>query len=227
MRKKLFLFDIDGTLLSPGPVSRRTLDRVIADLLGQSPDLQYEDVAGSTDPIIVQRALRKIGVDSGEFNEWTSKVITEYLKRLPAVFDEADEPFVYDDALILLASILEQDNAVGVMSGNMQAAAEVKLAKFDLLQKFPFGIYADETDDRSAMPMIARERAWNVYHEAFRLTDMIIIGDTAADAKASSDNGCSSIIVCRREEMKAKAKAAGATLIVSTLTDVDLKTFLH
>jgi len=98
LRKKLFLFDIDGTLLSPGPVSRRTLDRVIADLLGQSPDLQYEDVAGSTDPIIVQRALRKIGVDSGEFNAWTSKVITEYLKRLPAVFDEADEPFVYDDA---------------------------------------------------------------------------------------------------------------------------------
>ena len=54
-----------------------------------------------------------------------------------------------------------------------------------------------------------------------------VSGDTAADAKASSDNGCSSIIVCRREEMKAKAKAAGATLIVSTLTDVDLKTFLH
>ena len=226
MRKKLFLFDIDGTLLSPGPVSRRTLDRVIADLLGQSPDLQYEDVAGSTDPIIVQRALRKIGVDGGEFNEWTSKVITEYLKRLPAVFDEADEPFVYDDTLILLASILEQDNAVGVMSGNMQAAAEIKLAKFDLLQKFPFGIYADETDDRSAMPIIARERAWDVYHEAFRLADMIIIGDTDADAKAAADNGCKSIIVSRRKETWLKAEAAGASLVVSSLADVDLESFL-
>jgi hypothetical protein len=65
---------------------------VIADLLGQSPDLQYEDVAGSTDPIIVQRALRKIGVDSGEFNEWTSKVITEYLKRIQGVLDFEKRP---------------------------------------------------------------------------------------------------------------------------------------
>lgn len=227
MRRKLFLFDIDGTLISPGPVSRKTLDGVMTNLFGRSPDLQYEDVAGSTDPIIVKTGLKRIGVKDGELNECVKKVLIEYEHRLPEVFNKSNEPFAYEDAGDLLVQVLELGHAVGILSGNMQAAAEVKLAKFDLLQKFPFGIYADETDDRSAMPMIARERAWNVYHEAFRLTDMIIIGDTAADAKASSDNGCSSIIVCRREEMKAKAKAAGATLIVSTLTDVDLKTFLH
>lgn len=227
MRKKLFLFDIDGTLISPGPVSRKTLDGVITDLFGRSPDLQYDDVAGSTDPIIVKNGLKRIGVVDSELNKCIEKVLKEYELRLPVVFNESNEPFAYEDAGNLLAQVLDQGHALGVLSGNMKTAAEVKLGKFDLLEKFPFGIYADDTDDRSAMPMIARERAWDVYHEAFRLTDMIIIGDTAADAKASSDNGCKSIIVCRREETKVKAHTAGATLIVSTLTDVDLNTFLY
>ena len=61
MRKKLFLFDIDGTIISPGDVGRKLLDRIFIENFNRSPNLQYEDVAGSTDPIIVEKALLRIG----------------------------------------------------------------------------------------------------------------------------------------------------------------------
>tara|TARA_B100001079_G_scaffold253778_1_gene248008 strand:+ start:1803 stop:2489 length:687 start_codon:yes stop_codon:yes gene_type:complete len=227
LRRKLFLFDIDGTLVSPGPVSRMTLDGIIKDLLGRSPKLQYEDVAGSTDPIIVQTGLKRIGVVNNEINELTQKILSEYEKRLPEAFNNSDEPFAYEDAVMLLDNVINQGFAVGVLSGNMQAAAELKLGKFGLLEKFPFGIYADETDDRSAMPMIARERAWDAYNEAFRFKDMIIVGDTAADARAACENGCMSIIVCRRETTRNQAQEAGATYIVSSLAEIELDTIFN
>ena len=46
MRKKLFLFDIDGTIISPGNVGRKLLDKILLDYFHRSPNLKYEDVAG-------------------------------------------------------------------------------------------------------------------------------------------------------------------------------------
>ena len=56
--KKLFLFDIDGTLISPSNIARKLLDKILIDQFGKSPNLKYEDVAGSTDLLIIENALR-------------------------------------------------------------------------------------------------------------------------------------------------------------------------
>ena len=222
MRKKLFLFDIDGTLVSPGSVSRKILNNVMTDLLGVSPDLQFEDVAGNTDQLIVKTGLKRVGVNEEEINNWIKKILKEYADRLPNIFNESKEPFAYEDAQKLLKQVLENKFSVGVLSGNIKAAAEVKLKRFGLLDHFPFGVYGADTDDRSAMPIIARERAWDAYNEAFRFEDMVLVGDTAADARAAADNGCKSIIVCRREKTNEQAMDADATLIVSSLDKVDI-----
>ncbi len=62
MNRKLFLFDIDGTLLSPRILPRQILNRAFQDIAGISPDLQFEDVAGLTDPLIITNGLRKLGI---------------------------------------------------------------------------------------------------------------------------------------------------------------------
>ena len=56
--KKLFLFDIDGTLISPGSISRGLLSNAISkEINGKSIELGYDDVAGSTDRSIIRNAL--------------------------------------------------------------------------------------------------------------------------------------------------------------------------
>ena len=102
MRNKLFLFDIDGTLISPGNVARKLLDKIIVRNFGQSPNLTYDDVAGSTDPLIVERALAKIGIKNREISNGVKTIIDQYQKELVPVYNNSDLPFVYDDCIHLL-----------------------------------------------------------------------------------------------------------------------------
>ena len=54
-----------------------------------------------------------------------------------------------------------------------------------------------------------------------------MVGDTAADARAACENGCMSIIVCRRETTRNQAQEAGATYIVSSLAEIELDTIFN
>ena len=58
--KKLFLFDIDGTLISLGGVSRGLLAKAISYETGQNIELGYNDVAGFTDRSITRHALARL-----------------------------------------------------------------------------------------------------------------------------------------------------------------------
>ena len=59
MTKKLFLFDIDGTLISPGSVSRNILAQTISKVTNTPVDPGYDDVAGFTDLSITRNALTR------------------------------------------------------------------------------------------------------------------------------------------------------------------------
>ena len=87
MRNKLFLFDIDGTIISPGNVARKLLDKIVLDNFKQSPNLNYDDVAGSTDPIIVETALLRIG-EKEPLSQSINFVLTLYQNELKEVYKE-------------------------------------------------------------------------------------------------------------------------------------------
>jgi len=219
MKKKLYLFDIDGTLLSPGPGARRIINRVIEKAIGHNPDLQIADVAGLTDLVIIRNALRKHGVN-GDINVIVNHVLNEYLDEFSHEYSKSDKPFTYDDALRLLDYVESQNHPVGLLTGNVRKGAQIKLRKFDLFDRFPFGAFGDDAEDRMGLPAVARERAWDVLGEAYRYEDMIIVGDTSHDAKVATEHGMESIIVCRYPEWKNDIIDAGATIVVESLDSV-------
>ena len=69
---------------------------------------------------------------------------------------------------------------------------------------------------------MAREKAWDVFEESFRFEDIILIGDTVADAQAAYINGAKSIIVCRFPEKINIIKKSNATLVVKDLSRVNI-----
>ena len=73
--KKLFLFDIDGTLISPGNIARKLLDKIFLDEFGKSPNFKYDDVAGSTDLLIVGNGLSRIKIKSNSKNELIERIL--------------------------------------------------------------------------------------------------------------------------------------------------------
>jgi len=225
VRNKLFLFDIDGTIISPGNVARKLIDKIVLDNFKQSPNLNYDDVAGSTDPIIVETALLRIG-EKEPLSQSINFVLNLYQNELKEVFNSSKAPFVYDDSIQLLNKIKNDGHFFGLLSGNIKKAAKIKLSKFNLWSQFPFGVFGEDAGNRDDLVWAAREKAWDVLQESFQFEDIILIGDTVADADAASINGAKSIIVCRIPDKKTQLEKSNATIIVDDLSKVRLNDVL-
>src|SRR5512141_2101694 len=60
--RRLVLFDIDGTLLSTGPVARTTFASALQDVYGTTGDVDGYAFEGRLDPLIVADLMRAAGV---------------------------------------------------------------------------------------------------------------------------------------------------------------------
>ena len=218
MKSKLYLFDIDGTLLSPGPSARKAINQAIENFTGIPPNLQIKDVAGMTDRLIVKNALRRSGTD-GDITEVINNIINDYLILFENTYLESKEAFVFKDALNLVHKVKDNGLPLALLTGNVKRGAHIKLGRFDLMKHFLFGAFGDDGETRNDLPIIARYRALEMLNKSFEFEDIVIVGDTPEDAIAAKINGCKSIVVCRREEWYDDIVKAGADLIVDSLDD--------
>tara|TARA_B100000686_G_scaffold56783_1_gene61058 strand:- start:108 stop:788 length:681 start_codon:yes stop_codon:yes gene_type:complete len=225
--KKLFLFDIDGTLISPSNIARKLLDKIFLDEFGKSPSFKYDDVAGSTDLAIVANGLSRIKIKSNSTNELIERVLKLYIAELGSAFEKSPKPFVYKDTIKLLNKVREKRCSYGILTGNIKAAAKIKLKKFNLWKEFSFGVYGEDANSRSDLVWLAREKAWEELEESFRFKDIILVGDTVSDAEAASKNGAKSIIASRIDDKKAALEESSATIVVDDLNQVNLNDFIN
>ena len=86
--KQLILFDIDGTLIHPGTVARKLLDKMVEEVANLSPELQVEDVAGYTDPIILETALKRANFKDGFLSETIDTILSSYPARLEKIYND-------------------------------------------------------------------------------------------------------------------------------------------
>ncbi len=221
-RRKLILFDVDGTLLSPGPIPRQALNESISHFLGSKVEITFHDVAGMTDPTIIRNALARHGTGSPPSNGDISTVLEHFLtieeERLPA----SDDVRVFPGAEALVRACLTENWVPALLTGNMERGARVKLARTGLWELFAFGVYGGDGNAREDLPWIAHERAWDVLHESFPPADTILIGDTPNDARVARLNDMSSLIVVRRPEPEWRRAIEGEqpTWLVDGFEDV-------
>ncbi len=218
MKKRLFLFDIDGTLISPGPSARKAINKAIENFTGVPPDLQIKDVAGLTDRLIVRNALIKNGTN-GDISKIITDIVNDYLTLFESTYFKSKEPFVFEDALVLVHKVKENGFPLGLLTGNVKRGAQIKLGRFDLMKHFSFGAFGDEGETRNDLPIVARNRAHKLFGKTYEFDEIVLIGDTPEDAIAAKVNGCKSIVVCRRQEWYDDIVKAGADLIVDSLDD--------
>ena len=200
MQRKLILFDVDGTLITPGPLPRQTLAEAIAHFLGRPVELSFYDVAGLTDPIIVRNALTKFGADVTHTDGDIDHILEHFLSLVEERLPRANAVRVFPGAEELIRECIAEGWVPALMTGNMERGARAKLAGTGLWDLFAFGVFGGDGNAREDLPWVAREYAWDVLHESFRPANMILIGDTPNDARIARINQLASMIVCRREE---------------------------
>ena len=74
----------------------------IRDSANLSPELQVEDVAGYTDPIILETALKRVNFKDGFLSETIDTILFSYPARLEKIYIVHEDADVYEDAVKLL-----------------------------------------------------------------------------------------------------------------------------
>jgi phosphoglycolate phosphatase len=212
------LFDIDGTLLVTGGAGAVAWQRAFRELHGIDADIEEHTHAGMTDPEIAEIVFREvIGRDGEEAERATA--IAGYLSHLEEAVNESKGYRVMPGIEDLLARLVEQGALLGLVTGNIEAAAQIKLARADLNHFFAFGGYGSDSRDRTELTRRAVERGGVVAGSPLDLAATIAVGDTQRDVIAGHGAGIRVAGVATGQYSVEELTAAGADWALSTVED--------
>ncbi|MGD8377905.1 MAG: HAD family hydrolase [Acidobacteriota bacterium] len=196
---RLFLFDVDGTLVDVGGAGRAALERAFGEVFAV-PDprglLQPIRFDGGTDQGILRVAVERAGLEPSRFRERRGEFDAAYLRHLRDIL--AGPPRgsgVLPGVLPLLESLQARGDALALMTGNSEAGARTKLAPFDLNRFFPVGAFGSDHEDRRALADLARRRVESRRRVRFEPVRVVVIGDSVMDVRAGKAHGFRTVAV--------------------------------
>jgi len=210
------LFDIDGTLLVTGGAGGAAWQRGFEELYGVEADVAEHTDAGMTDPEIVRIVFREVLGREGSAEE-RAKAIGAYLKHLPDTVAESDGYRTMPGIEELLERLIDGGALLGLVTGNVEAAAHVKLARAGLNRFFSYGGYGSDSPDRTEVTKAALQRGEMVSGGTLGGGACIAVGDTPRDVAAGHGAGIEVVGVATGSYTVEQLRDAGADWALSTL----------
>lgn len=196
---KLLLFDIDGTLIRGNKAGRKAMAAALTEMFGSAGALQSYNFSGKTDARIISDLLAGMGVANGEILLRLPEVYTLMAFKANEVYPEQEIVACYGVQDLLTALRERQDVMLGLLTGNAEATASLKLEAAGIdPRQFVVGAYGSDDVDRNQLPALALQRAYELTGLRLAGDDTTIIGDTPAD-----------ILCARAGETRAVAVASG------------------
>lgn len=198
MKRKLVLFDIDGTLLLTAGAGRRAITRALAEQLGAEPEFGLVHFDGKTDPQIVVELLVAAGSSSPPAPGRIDALCDRYLELLEVELAATrGQTRLMPGVLELLERLDTEDGVVlGLLTGNLAAGAELKLRAADLDPgRFVVGAFGSDSPHRTDLPGIAVRRAERLFETRPHGEAVVIIGDTPADVECGAEISARTIAV--------------------------------
>jgi len=197
------LFDIDGTLVSGATEAHRlALHGALKSVHGVDAERVRGPLspAGRTDGEIARVILLEAGVSAERIDHRADRVRQECC-RIYAELATADlSHTVLPGIPALLAELTAREDLIlGLVTGNFEPVARLKLARAGIGSWFAGcpGGFGSDSEDRTALPAIARRRAGSRGRPHPRART-IVIGDTPRD-----------IACARADELRCVAVATG------------------
>jgi phosphoglycolate phosphatase len=214
----LLLFDIDGTLVDTGGKGMSAIKKTALEVFGSDgPPL---DLAGSTDlgilaNLYVHFEIEPTAERTHRFFDVYHRHLKESLESNPA------EGKVLDGVFELLEElVIHQHAQLGLLTGNTEIGAEIKLRHYGLHQHFGFGAYGSDRADRNLLGHIALERALAVTGNSFTPDRTLIIGDTPKDIACAHAVGARCLAVATGHFTAEQLEQAGADWVIGSLREL-------
>src|SRR5687768_12099991 len=189
---RILLFDIDGTLVSTGGAGAVAWRRAFEELHGVPADIGEFADAGMTDPDVGAKTFEGVMGRRPTARE-LAQIIQRRLEHLPEAVAESEGYRVLPGVPERLRQLSRDGHLLGLITGNGDGAAAVKLARGDLNRWFTFGAYATAGVDRAGIVRRAVERGEAMLGRDVPNTEIFVIGDTPKDIDAAQGVDCKAI----------------------------------
>ncbi len=186
---KLFLFDLDGTLVTTGGAGLRALGRAFSDLFGVRNAVEKINPSGKTDPAIFREMVKiHLGRDI-EHHEFQT-MSDAYLRYLEEEMKGSHKKGPLTGVVEFLEHLSpRKDILMALGTGNLEKGARIKLGPMNLNSYFSFGGFGSDSEERSEVLQFGRRRAEDLIGRALDPSSIFVIGDTTLDVAAARKAG--------------------------------------
>jgi phosphoglycolate phosphatase len=194
---RLVLFDIDCTLIDAHGAGGRAIMRAVRDVYGVEGELGDYSFHGRTDPGIIRDLADLWGAGDSEavLDRLVEDCIARYLEVLAGEVASGEVETLPGIGELVTALSADRRAVVGLLTGNVEEGARIKLAPTGLLSLFKVGAYGSDSALRADLPAVAVARAEALTGRRLAGKDVVVIGDTPADIECGAGIGVTAIAV--------------------------------
>jgi phosphoglycolate phosphatase len=217
-RYRIILFDIDGTLVSTGGAGAAAWKVAFEELHGIPADIGQFTDAGMTDPDVGIKTFEAVLHRTPTRHE-LAQLLQRRLEHMPEAIASSERYRVLPGVPERLRQLSRDGHLLGLITGNIDGAAHIKLQRADLNRWFPFGAYAGAGMQRADIVREAVARAEAIVGRDVPNEEILVVGDTPRDIEAAHAAECSAVAVATGHHDADALRAAGADHVLATLEE--------
>lgn len=227
-KRRLVLFDIDGTILLTAGAGRRAITAALSEAVGQavSESRAFDKIRfdGKTDPQIVAELLHAAGHAGPHDIDQVQALCRRYVDLLERELRAHRRMTTVMPGVLELLDRLEEEPGVlvGLLTGNLADGAALKLRSAGIdPARFVVGAFGSDAAHRPELPAIAAERAAPYFGRVPAGREVVIIGDTPADIACGAGIAARAIGVATGAYSTDALQVCGPYAVFDDLSETD------
>ena len=219
--RTLVLWDIDGTLLRGSHVATAAFNRALSEIYELPAELARIDYGGKTDSQIALEVLALHEVAEAAALDRLSRFHDHYAGLVRAAFDELCAGIqVLPGVHAALDALRTAGTLQSLLTGNLQATAELKLRAAGLFHKLQFdaGAFGSDHRDRDELVPVARAKATARYGP---VGSVVVVGDTPRDIACGKAGGARTVAVATGNWSATELRRHTPDAVLADLADTE------
>ncbi len=218
---KAVLFDIDGTILKCNGAGKQSLLEATEQIFNTTGNMQQLNFQGKTDMWILHQSLLQFGISEKDIQHNIEKLKKTYFNLLKSNLQNSNAHLLKGIKEIIETMHNQPKIKLGLLTGNFETSAFIKIGYFNLQDYFQFGAFGDDSEDRNNLPEVARQKFKSITRDEIDFSDIVIIGDTIHDIACAQHVNAKSIAVATGWTPKQKLENHKPDLCLDDLSNID------
>ncbi len=214
--KALFFFDINGTIIERDARTDQPYREALDQCLNITDSMADVDNSARSDQDVFREVLSKHNIS------YSDAVWQSFLALFKAKLDIYKASDIWRqnvDAVPFIKKLAKSPHQLALITGELQIAAQYKLARVGVWQYFATGGFGDDGLTRFAIAEAALKKAKTLYGNHY--DDIYVIGDTLLDIKTARHIGAKIISITTGSNSRAELAALKPDYLIDRFSEIE------